>query len=267
MSVNNIDKLMWYLRLVAKEPIHVDNKVYWVEKTEIRLQKTFFHTDSCISCGCCCVVEDNVYTQHEYDKIMSITDAEFNSAHPDLDPANLHRLRKGIKQVNHIVNGITKPFYIYKKEPTTYFVPNKGETGKIVERCTWQTHQGEKFYCGIHPVESITCALPHMKWFYVNRTHTISIGTSQYGRNWALGCPIQFYPPANEEQFNEIKEARLDKFRHLNRNAEDLEIETWLPDMIRYTEGIPFDGYQRYLEKNIISELKDNKHLFTYNQP
>lgn len=256
--MNNVDKIMWYLQLVSKEPITVDDKIYWRDKKSIKLQSTFFNTDDCISCGCCCVTEDNVFTQHEYDKIVNMTDEEFLSEHPNLDPAHLHRLREGIQKIIHIVNGKEIPFYVFKLQKTTYFVPSKGPNGKTVDRCTWQTHQGDKFYCGIHPVESVTCAIPHMRWFYTNKG-SVSVGTSQYGRNWALGCPIKFSEPTSKAQFESIKEARLNKLRHLLRCATDVNVETYLPEMISYIEKIPFENYQKYLNVNVVPELNHIK--------
>ena len=249
--MDNISKIMWYLKLVAKEPIDVDGKIYWEDIKTIKLSDTFFYTDDCISCGCCCVTEDNVFTQHEYDIIKNMTDEEFLKDHPFLDPNNLHRLRDGIQEVKRTINGIERSFYIFKLQKTTYFVPSKGPNGKTVDRCTWQTHQDDKFYCGIHPVESITCIIPHMRWFYNSRSKALSIATSQYGRNWALGCPIKFNAPSNEEQFNIIKESRLEKLSHLLRCADDLGVDTWLPEMIKFIEQITFDNQNKYYHVDI----------------
>ena len=259
--MDNVSKIMWYLNLVSKEPTTVDGKLYWHGTKSIKFNSSFFDTDDCISCGCCCVTEDNVFTQHEYDIICNMTDEEFLSEHPNLNPEHLHQLREGIKKVPVQINGFEKYVYVYKLQKTTYFVPNKGPNGKTVDRCTWQTHQGDKFYCGIHPVESITCIIPHMRWFHTNRG-TLSIGTSQYGRNWALGCPIEFRTPTAEESFNKIKASRREKLAHLNRCADDLGVKTWLPEMIAYLDKITFSNQERFLNQNIIAVSDTHNKLF-----
>lgn len=251
--MDNVSKIMWYLEKVAKQPITVDDKVYWKNVKSIKFNKTFFYTDDCISCGCCCVCEDNVFTQHEYDIICNMTDEEFLSEHPNLNPQHLHQLREGIIKIDKTINGIITPIYVYKLKKTTYFVPSKGPNGKTVDRCTWQTHQGDKFYCGIHPVESITCIIPHMRWF-CNNKGSLSIGTSQYGRNWALGCPIKFNPPENEEQFESIKKSRIGKLEHLKRCADDLHVDTYLPEMIQYLSRLTFENHKFYLDRNILDK-------------
>ena len=65
MSVNNVSKIMQYLRLVSKGPVIVDNTEYNLYRSHIRIADTFFYTDDCISCNCCCVTEDNVFEDED----------------------------------------------------------------------------------------------------------------------------------------------------------------------------------------------------------
>ncbi len=258
VSVNNVSKILWYIEKVAKEPILIDDVTLYKHKTSIKLQPTFFLQDGCNSCGCCCVPEDNVFTQHEFDIISSMTADEFRSTHPNLDPSDLDKLRFGLKQVNHTINGNIKPVYVYKLVKTSYFIPSKGESGKTIDRCTWAVRNNKNIYCKIHPVESITCLMPHLRIFY-SKSGTVSLGISQFGRNWALGCNVEFYSPASVDQFNSIKLSRIQKLEHLHRCADDLGIPTYLPEIIDYINKIPFDRYEKYLNCNIIPELNKSK--------
>ena len=57
-----------------------------------------------------------------------------------------------------------------------------------------------------------------------------------------------------------MKAGRLEKLKYLNRIAEDVNVHTYLPEVIAYVEHIMFDKYQTYLNKNILE--KKSKKLF-----
>ena len=245
--MKNIDKLMYYLQLVLKDDVTLDGKVYEANINKIQLSNTFFNTDGCISCGCCCIVEDNVFTQREYDYIMNCTDQQFIDA--QLDPEDLHKLKDGIFEEHHTVDGKDVAVYVHKVTPAPFFVPGKG---REVNRCSWTRHPDDThFYCGIHPVTSITCKMPHVR--FIKTKNTLSLSMTQYGRNWALGCPIKFDAPKDEKEFNNIKEGRLVKLRLLKQVGEDLNItNTYLPEIIEYVENTTWDNYKSRLTRNII---------------
>lgn len=258
--MDNTSKIIWYLRLVAKEPIHVDGREEWMGITGIKLASTIFNTDGCEVCGdCCCVHEDNVYTQFEYDKIMNMTNDEFRAegfqfGPQGFDPSWLNKLQSKLYKEDHEINGKTVPLYISKVEDVKLTRVHTSEEKKdvLIPRCTF-THRDTDGLtkCAIHPVRSITCDMPHVRFIY-RKNSTVSIGIVQYGRNWAMGCPVKFHEPANEEEWQKNKDNVLRKLKHLNRNAQDLNIETYLPEVIEYLEKIPYKNYSEYLGKLIV---------------
>jgi Fe-S-cluster containining protein len=54
--------------------------------------------------------------------------------------------------------------------------------------CPHLTKQG----CGIHDINPIHCRMPLMKFKQVK--DKVYITKEQFGRNWALGCPVKFGP-------------------------------------------------------------------------
>ena len=245
--MDNISKILHYVTMVAKEPIDVDGKTLFKNKEHIKLQRSFFYVDGCNQCGACCIAESNVYTPKEYLHIMNCTEQEFIDE--DLDYSVMEKFRSGIREEVHAINGKEVPFYIYDKEPNEMFIPNKN---RVVPRCTWlKDYQDGRYRCTIHPVVSMTCDMPHLRFTYSNNT-TVSVGTQQYGRNWALGCKVEFSEPQTEEHFNQIKESRMKKLRRIDDVSQELGVETWVPEMLEYIKKIPFENHQDFLQKDIV---------------
>lgn len=257
--MNNIDKIFQYLIPFAKEEIQIDNSLIKYPISSIVLSEHFFEIDGCQMCGHCCPPEHNVYTQFEYDEIMSYDLANLESY--GLPVNYIEELRQGLVKSEHIVNGNVVFLYTFAKPFPMMFLPRKGENGKEVTRCYW-VHKREDGHivCGIHPVRSITCRMPHMRVFHSKKSGRVLLTNSQFGRNWALGCLVQFLQPATLDQFEVAKSNKLEKLKYLLRIAEDLSIKTYLPEVIKYIESISFDNYQRYLNKNILE--KRSKKLF-----
>lgn len=256
MSVNNVSKIMQYLRLVSKGPVVVDNTEYNLYRSHIRIADTFFYTDDCISCNCCCVTEDNVFTEKEYNIIMNTSHEDFiNHGNP---PENLDKLKEGLVEEIHIVNGNEIKLYVFKNHPNKWYVDRKQ---RECDRCGWIYEDNGKFLCGIHLVSSITCKMPHMRMFYNSHSGCISIGISQYGRNWALGCPIKFYEPTTESQFEDIKQSRISKLLLLDEVAKSMTIETYIPEIVRYVEMCNFSNYRNRVGRDVI-DFKKNHKLF-----
>lgn len=252
--MDNLSKVLSYLVPLSKSVVIVDGKEVKNSATAIKLSTSFFLKDSCESCGSCCVTESNLYTQSEYDRIMSATDQEFIDY--GLDPQYLHTLRDGLIKEHHVINGKDVVTYVYLLKKTHFYLPVKG---KDIDRCSWlfTPDDNQHFYCHIHPVTSITCRMPHFRFVQVNGG-SVSLGTTQFGRNWAMKCPVQLIP-SDETTFEDVKKAKLEKLKHLLRDANDLNIDTYLPEIIEYVQKIPFEHQLDYLGKNIISKPKVKK--------
>ena len=257
--MNNIDKILQYLVPFAKEEIQIDDTIIKYPITSIVLSDHFFEIDSCNMCGHCCPPEHNVYTQFECDEIMSY-DLK-NLEEYGLPSRYIEELRANLIKTVHNVNGRYVNLYTFAKPFPKMFLPRKGENGKEVPRCYWvYKREDDHIVCGIHPVRSITCRMPHMRVFHNKKSGRVSITNSQFGRNWALGCLVKFSNPSTVEQFEAVKAGRLEKLKYLNRIAEDVNVRTYLPEVIAYVERITFDKYQTYLNKNILE--KKSKKLF-----
>lgn len=249
--MNNLDKILHYILFFSREPIEVDGQIKDRKKTGIRLSSTFFHSDDCIQCGRCCIGEDHVYTEHEYKHIMNCTKEEFDAE--DLPVDRLYELQRNTFPEHHIINGKDIIVYVHKCPKTIMYIPAKG---KEKETCNWLFEDRGLYRCGIHPVSSMTCDLPHTRMFHV-KNGTVSIGTSQYGRNWAMGCPIEFFEPKDEDEFEYIKNRRITKLQSIEDCAKDMNITTFIPEVIDYIKPIMFENYELALGHDFIKIKED----------
>lgn len=252
MSLPNVEKIISYIYPVAKVPVTVDGKHVGDPPKSIKINYSFFYTDGCISCGRCCNrYSDCVYTEHEYQKIQNISDDYIASYMGEgLPVEGIQSLRNRIECVTHDINGNQINLYHFNAKSIDMYIRVLDE---VKPRCEFQFDSGSAYYCAIHPVRSITCRMPHVRMFHPSRGHSTSIGISQYGRNWALGCPINLTPPSDYLEFNHNKDDRLEKLCYLRLIADDLKIDTYLPEIIEYVDKITFDNHEQYLGKDILS--------------
>ena len=261
MSVPNIEKLFQYLQCVSVSPIEFGGyfnatmpknetkQIIGDQISDIRLNAHFFDNDGCIMCGGCDPAESNVFTYSEYQDIKNCTSQKFIDC--GLDPKYLTLLQTGLHEDFCVINGKEVSIWVYPQVNNEFYLPTRE---KILNRFTWCFKDSEKrFKCRIHPVESITCIMPHLRIFHVKGTHKSSIGISQFGRNWALKCPVILTECENAEQFYRNKQNRVKKLIKLNQVGLDLNIETYLPEVIDYIQGIEFQNYKNFLGKNVIS--------------
>ena len=251
--MNNIDKILQYLVPFSKDTIQIDDEIINYPITSIVLSDKFFEVDGCNMCGHCCPPEHNVYTQFEYDEIMSYNLSELDDY--GLPRHYIEELRDNLEESTHNINGKDVKLYTFSKPFPMMFLPRKGENGKEVPRCYWVHKRDDgHIVCGIHPVRSITCRMPHMRVFHNKKSGRVSITNSQFGRNWALGCLVEFHQPSSQEEFELVQKGRLEKLYYLHKIAKDFNVPTYLPEVIKYVESIEFKNYQSYLNKNILAK-------------
>ena len=160
-----------------------------------------------------------------------------------------------------VINGKTVYVYVHKCPKTEMFIPAKG---KIKQTCNWMFEQNGLYRCGIHPVVSMTCDIPHMKMFH-SKEGSVSIATSQYGRNWAMECPITFRSPKDKDEFEDIKQRRINKLKRIHDCAVDLNInETYVPEVIEYIKSIPYECYKEALGYDFIHIIDGTSDQITY---
>ncbi|KKK89054.1 hypothetical protein LCGC14_2736980, partial [marine sediment metagenome] len=95
--------------------------------------------------------------------------------------------------------------------------------------------------CGIHDINPIHCRMPHMKFKQVRSK--VYITKEQFGRNWALGCPVEF-EAYGLKAYNED----IDRLNRVKGVAEYFGIETAIDrviDMVsKRGHGIVWPNYQ-----------------------
>lgn len=239
MSVNNIEKIMQYVEPIASAPITVDGTVYDNQATSIKLNRTFLYSDGCDMCGKCCINEANIFTASEMKGIMDIDYNEYEKC--NLDTAIPKLLKNEIREIIVNINGNNISLYKVDKKHNYQDIPDRGN----LDRCRWLVKKSsDVFVCGIHPVVSITCDMPHLRFFFNRKNKHLSLGVSEYGRNWALKCPAKF---------DKAKiDFKLSKLYHLQRVCDDLNIDTRLPEIISYIKKMTSDNYISMLDVNIL---------------
>lgn len=253
MSVDNVSKLIQYLNVVSKDPIkivdtHGREQIVGDKITSISLNKTFFYKDTCFMCGGCCPAESNVYTESEYQRILNASETDYEVW--GLNYADNHKLCKGLTPQKIQINGREISIYTYSKTDNTMYLPVRE---REVSRCSWcYKDTSNNYKCKIHPVRSITCIMPHLRFFHRVGTSRTSMGQSQFGRNWQLGCKVKFSEPSSEEEFETVKKSNVYKLRKLNEVGTDLNIDTYIPEVIDEISKISFSDYKNMTKQNLI---------------
>lgn len=231
MSIQSSLKLIEYVCKVSKVPILVNGEPYGNPPPKsVIIKPSFFKKDDCVMCGRCCVNEEAAYTAEGMRRILNCNDQKFIEL--GLDTAVIPEFLTSLQEVSYDINGKLVKFWIWPKD-------SKSEANKLYwedrgtkARCHWLVEMEGTYRCGIHPIRPITCAIPHMRFMYSTRSHNVSIGTYQYGRNHRLGCPIKF------EGFDEKSvQTKLVWLRRLLIVADDMGVETFLPEIIHYLES------------------------------
>jgi Fe-S-cluster containining protein len=243
MSVDSSIKLLDYINKVAKEPIYLNGEPFGTPPpTMVTLSDTFFWKDDCVMCGRCCVNESNVWTQEGMDFMKSVKDDEFIKW--GLDPKVRLELNKNIQEKLVEINGRKVLFYYRpsdnKKDAQRLSWPDRKET----TRCHWLMERDGNYVCSIHPVRSITCGMPHLRFMHNQSMHHTILRVMQYGRNWALKCPVEFGP--YDEQSTQV---RIKWLKRLYNASKDLGIDTWLPEILEYLDAGNRTAKRFYAEK------------------
>lgn len=259
MSVNNLSKIMQYILPLSKGLVTIDDQVFDKPKKRLSLSSTFFDVDDCLSCGKCCVAENLLLTQFEYENLMNYTDQDFIDY--GLDVTDLHTLQTTIVPKKYTINGKEITVYECPEKYQTRYLTTK-RTDKEINVCYHLFEKREGVYmCKIHPVRSITCRMPHTRIFS-NSQGTVSIGISQFGRNWALGCGVKFRSPKDEEEFESVKSSKIAQFEYLLQVAKDINCDTYLPELIDYMKRATFSNYHDLLGKDLLESFKSSHKIF-----
>lgn len=249
MSMESSLKLLDYINKVAKEPIVLNGEPFGAPPvTKVVLNDSFFQKDDCTMCGKCCPNETTVWTEEGIKRIRAAQPVDFTRW--DLDYAVIGEIDERICVHVVNINGKDVSFYVSANDKAKEAFRLAWPDRKEQPRCHWLFEKDGTYRCRIHPVRSVTCGMPHCRFFHSVATHTTTIGLSQFGRNWALKCPVKF---------GDVDEAstktRILWLERLYATAEDCGIDTFLPEILHYLHM----GNR----SSTVFEAKPKKKLFT----
>lgn len=225
MSQESTVKLLDYINKVAREPMIVNGQPFGAPPVkEIFINESFFWKDGCQMCGKCCPNETTVWTHTRIHEVSMSTEEDFTRW--GLDREVLHEISSRIQTVIVNVNSKDVPFFVSPADKDPQRV--EWEDRKEQPRCHWLFEKDGTYRCRIHPVRSVTCGMPHCRFFHNTHTHKTTIGLSQFGRNWALKCPVEFSPYIDEESVR----SRMLWLSRLQDAADDCGVRTWLPEIL-----------------------------------
>lgn len=249
MSVESSLKILEYVNKVSKEPIVLNGEPFGTPPAEkVVLNDSFFYKDDCVMCGKCCPNETTVWTEEGLTRIANATPHDFTKW--ELDPHVLTELLNRVDRKVVNINGKAVVFYVSDKDDAKDAFRLEWPDRKEQPRCHWLFEKDGTYRCRIHPVRSVTCGMPHCRFFHNANTHTTIIGVSQFGRNWALKCPVEFGPPDEASV-----QTRISWLERLYATAEDCGIDTFLPEIIHYL--------RMGNRSSAVFEAKPKKKLFT----
>ena len=230
MSIESSTKILEYVNKVSREFMLVDGRAFgYAPVDRVVLNESFFLRDDCQMGGKCCPNETTVWTKEGLDRINSAKPEDFEIW--GLDFSTIDEIKERMKCVTHSINGRNIEFFVSDKDATSQAMRLEWPDRKEQMRCHWLFEKEGTYRCRIHPVRSVTCGMPHCRFFHVENAYETSttIGLSQFGRNWALKCPVEF-----GEVDESSVQIRILWLERLNAVAEDCGVETFLPEILEY---------------------------------
>ena len=228
MSMESSLKLLEYINKVAKEPIILNGQPFGTPPaTRVVLNESFFWKDDCTMCGKCCPNETTVWTVEGLRRVLNSTKTDFTKW--GLDYTVIQEIESRITENVVDINGREVAFYVSDKDKACDAFRLEWPDRKEQPRCHWLFEKDGTYRCRIHPVRSVTCGMPHCRFFHSVKTRTTTIGVSQFGRNWALKCPVEF--GGVDEASVQTRVLWLER---LYATAEDCGINTFLPEILHH---------------------------------
>lgn len=228
------DVIFEYIRKVSTIPLVVEDQTLNTPDRVV-LKSSFYQKDGCFMCGRCCSNSFNtVFTQSGLNRILQSTEKDFSN--PEfygdfpLPYSNKSLLLDSLNRIEITVNGISRALYespSLKPADIKVVLHNKPDASA---RCRWLRDDMPGVYrCGIHPIRSITCGIPHTRLNYNSRSNATFITTGQFGRNWKLGCKVEF----GALDWKAV-ESKIFWLQALDESARDLGVTTVLPQVIEH---------------------------------
>lgn len=228
-TFGSIFKLVKYLGHLTKVDmtVEVEGVVQEYKPPErVVISPMFFRSFKCVSCGKCC-------TKPKFSLAYTVTDyARINaeSLETEQEWNNRDFLVRDMIEVPIVIEmdpseGMRDDLIGIQHTTYVHLFSNQGH------KCNFLYEKCGKHLCGIHKVHPVHCCLPHIQIDQFKGVST-SILKRQYGRNWALGCEAE----VSGFDYDEFLYWDLPCMRKLMCNAEDLQMHTWLPEIVVYLE-------------------------------
>lgn len=215
METQSLFYILDYLGRLTKAPLAVKvgrkEKLYKLPK-QVVISPQFFRGASCQRCSACCKVPA-VYTATD---VQIIDDVLSGKLSPEL-PYNLdsvRRLRAGLQRFEIDIAGKAKSIWVYPLSTT--------------KKCDFLSQQDGVWICSIHAVKPINCMLPHIYVGFSAKNQVTRLTKRPFGSRWIKDCKSVF----GKFSAQELETWDLRVLRQLQRNAADLGISTFLPEII-----------------------------------
>lgn len=258
MSLHNIDKILSYVNNVAKSDFKVEGKVYHYTCRDIFISPTIFLKDGCEMCGRCDVPQNIVLTRSEYQMLCDYDLDNLKSYDPSLPKDYMEKLKHDLHPDSAEIVSIdskgnenisTKHDFVFYEASTPFSYRYTNDRGFQVA-CAYAIQLRPGYIgCGIHPVRSITCRMPHLHIAH-NEKHGSYIRVMQFGRNWLLGCPFKFQVPYTDTEFQSCKSSVIDKLNRLKLVCDDTGIDTWMNEILDTVHKLEFTYWRDLYKKN-----------------
>lgn len=216
-------KILDYLKSLSKQDtvIEFDNNIIdFKKKDKIVIKPSFFLKDYCQLCGACCKDWGNAYFATEFDEMVN------------------EELKQSLSELLVKVNGIEKVIYFSKPLPNSKLRVMETR-GRTMLACRYCENVDGKNVCKIHNERGFTCKFPHIRFHEGKNSTSISLG--EFGRNWALKCPITFKDSTDLVDEDTLRD-RIELFKNFYEKSKYLGIQTYLPEIISKLEEVLEQG-------------------------
>ena len=204
MNTRSLFYFLDYLGKLVKQPLTV--QVGLIEKTylpakQVVISPSFFKYLPCRKCGACCR--------------KGVSLAFTASDKVAIEEYGNTKLLSGLKQYEINIGDSKKCWWLYEQsKPQTcdFLVSN---------------------LCSVHDVKAVNCLLPPILVGYCKKTQVVKLTKEKLHWRWVPNCQAQ-YTSFDLENFLNWD---LYCLRRLQRSAEDLGIQTYLPEILEKLEN------------------------------
>ena len=198
-------KILQDLARISKEDITFElpggNKFEYEKPKRVSISPLFFRHGACQRCGRSCNVGFDLFWTSKIGLTPSLSEKLKNY------PIKINRKEVDLFYYKNPRNTRKCDFVIYDKE----------------NKATCDIHQDKPVHCALNPI-FVSC-----------NKQNVTINKRHFGRNFKFGCEIK-WEPFNFQQFINWDIPWLEA---LSKSAEDLNIKTYLPEIITRLTSFP----------------------------